>query len=564
MGLAILILMMAVPVGAAEPAADLVLRGGAVYTMDAARSWAEAVAVRGGRIVYVGDDGGARALVGPGTRVVDLGGRMVLPSFQDAHVHPVSGGVELGQCDLNGIAAAEAIYARVRECVKEQAGRPWLVGGGWGLPSFEAAHPKKEALDALVADRPALLSAADGHSAWVNSRALAAAGITAKTPDPANGRIERDAAGEPTGTLRESAIGLVARLVPAPTLEERVAGLRRATERLNRAGVTAVQEASAGRAADEDAARATLETYREAERRGELSLRVVAAITVDPGRGVEQVADMERLRAGFRSPRLRAEHAKIFVDGVIEARTAAMLDPYLDRPGFRGEANLTPAALEALVKRLAERGFGVHVHAIGDRGVRMALDAFAAAGPRRGLRHQVAHLQMIDPEDVPRFRALGVIANFQALWAYADDYVVDLTWPALPRERWPFMYPIGSVARSGASLAMGSDWSVSSLRPLDAIQVAVTRQGLSEPRREPMFAAEAIDLPTALAAYTIGSAYAIGLERETGSLEAGKSADLVVLSKNLFAVPPHDIAKQEVLLTLLEGVPVHRDPRLAW
>jgi hypothetical protein len=544
---------------AAPAPADLVLTGGAVYTVDAARSWAQAVAIDQGRIVHVGSTASVRAWIGPQTRVVQLGGLMVLPAFQDAHVHPISGGVELGQCNLNGLGTRERIVAKIRECAREQAGAAWLVGGGWDLPAFPGAAPTRDLLDELVPDRPAYLTAMDGHSAWVNSKALELAGVSAATPDPEDGRIERDASGAPAGTLREDAMDLVGRLVPEPTAAERQAGLRRALELLNRHGVAAVQEASAGREA--------LEVYREAERRGELSARVVAALYVSPERGIDQAGDLVRLRQEFLSARLRPIAAKIFADGVIEARTAAMLEPYLDRAGDSGTPIWGPAELHQMVAELAQRDFNVHIHAIGDRAIRMALDAFEAARKdeaARGPRHQIAHLEVIDPADIPRFRTLGVVANFQPLWAYADSYITDLTWPALGPQRSRWIYPIGAVRRAGGLIAFGSDWSVSSLNPLDGIQVAVTRQGLSEPRPAPLLPEQAIDLGEALTAYTIGAAFANGLEQETGSIEIGKSADLVVLSANLFELPSAQIAQTRVLLTLLEGQPVFRDPQLRW
>jgi predicted amidohydrolase YtcJ len=440
------------------------------------------------------------------------------------------------------------------------------VGGGWALPAFPDANPKKETLDAIVSDRPAFLSAADGHSGWANSKALELAGITAATPDPLNGRIERDATGAPTGTLREAAQRLVDALIPEPTLEEHVDGLRRALALLNGYGITAVYEANVG--SGPKGGRMKLAAYREAERRGILTARVRASLGTDPARGPEQVDDMVALRQEYASPQVHPVAAKIFADGVIEARTAAMLDNYDDRPGQRGEPRFSDAALQKLVARLVEKDFAVHVHAIGDRAVRMTLDAFEAshkASADRGLRHQIAHLQVIEPEDVPRFRSLGVIANFEPLWAYADAYVRDLTWPALGPARSKRMYPIAEIARSGAVLSFGSDWDVSSANPLEGMQVAITRQALvAKDRTEPLLPEQAIDLPTALAAYTIGSAYANGFEAETGSLEAGKSADLVVLSENLFKVDPHEIANARVLLTLLEGAAVHHDASLGF
>ncbi|HEY7509726.1 MAG TPA: amidohydrolase [Vicinamibacteria bacterium] len=537
----------------APPApADLVLTGAAVYTMDPARSWAEAVAVRGGRIVFVGSGEGARALAGPRTRVLDLAGRMVLPGFHDAHIHPVSGGVELTQCNLNDLPDEAAVVAQVRTCA--EAARPdgWVVGGGWALPVFPGGVALKATLDAATGGRPAYLSAADGHSAWVNTKALAIAGVTAATRDPVNGRIERNADGDPVGTLRESAMDLVGRHLPAPTAAVRLEGLRRALAKLGAAGVTAVQEASASRQA--------LETYREAEKQGALTVRVTAALSTDLTRGPEQAADLERLRAGFASARVRPVAAKIFADGVIEGRTAAMIEPYLDRPGFRGEPNLPAAKMDALVARLAEAGFSVHVHAIGDRAIRETLDAMEkvqAVRAARDLRFQIAHAQVIRPEDVPRFRRLGVVANFQPLWAYADPYIEDLTWPALRRELWEAIYPVRSVARAGGVVAFGSDWSVTSLVPLEIIQVAVTRQSPDEQPVEVMQPEERLDLPEALAAYTIGAAYAMGLEKETGSIEVGKRADLVVLAENLFEVPPRRLGRTKVVMTLLDGEVVY-------
>jgi predicted amidohydrolase YtcJ len=539
---------------APEAPADLLLTGAAVYTMDPARSWADAVAVRGGRIVFVGTAADAKPHVGPRTRVLDLAGRMVLPGFHDAHVHPVSGGVELAQCNLNDLPTGDAVIAKVRACAAARGPDEWVVGGGWALPVFAGGLALKEPLDAVTGGRPAYLSSADGHSAWVNSRALALAGVDASTKDPENGRIERNERGEPVGTLREAAAGLVGKHVPPATAVLRLQGLRLALAKLSAAGVTAVQEANASRA--------TLETYREAERNGVLTVRVTAALSTDDARGPEQVDEMERLRTEFASPRVRPLAAKIFADGVIEGRTAAMIEPYLDRPGFRGDPNLSAERLSALVRRLAAGGFNVHVHAIGDRAIRETLDAMEAAAPARAgrdLRFQIAHAQLIRPEDVKRFRPLGVVANFQPLWAYADSYMKDLTWPALRRELWPSMYPIRSVARTGAVLAFGSDWSVTSLKPLEGIQVALTRQSPDEEPIDVMQPDEAIDLPDALAAYTIGAAYAMGLEKETGSLEVGKRADLIVLEKNLFDVPARQLGKTRVLLTLVDGIPVYED-----
>jgi hypothetical protein len=539
--------------------ADLVLRNGAVYTMDASRTWASAVAVSNGRIVYIGADAGAAAWTGPRTTVVDLEGRMVMPSFEDSHVHPVEGGIELGRCVLNDFTTPQQILDAVTQYATKNPTKPWVLGAGWQLPVFPNANPSKALLDAIVPDRPVYLAAADGHSAWVNSKALQLAGVTKATADPPNGRIERDAAtGEPSGTLREAATDLVAGKIPPTTPEDYVEGLRRALAMANRFGITTLMEANASEE--------ILKAYAELDRRGELTARVVAAMATDPGRGVAQIPALVAMRSKYESRHLRATAVKLFADGVIESHTAALLEPYLGTDGDRGKPNFEPEALDRLVVALDREGFQVHVHAIGDRAIRMALDAFERARAANGVRdsrHHIAHLELIDPQDLPRFRRLGVIANFQPLWAYPDTYITDLTVPVLGPERSRWLYPIGSVAKTGAVVVCGSDWSVSSMNPLEAIQVAVTR-------RDPALAAgpawipeEVVDLPAVLAGYTINGAYVNFQERETGSIEVGKAADLIVLDHNLFDVPPSEIHRTKVLLTLLEGKEVYRDPGFA-
>ncbi|HEY7114785.1 MAG TPA: amidohydrolase [Thermoanaerobaculia bacterium] len=550
----------AAPSPSAGERADLVLTGGAVYTVDAPRSWAEAVAVRGGRITYVGTAAGAKRWIGPSTRVIDLAGKMVLPGFHDAHVHPVEGGMDLALCNLTGLKTKEAVFEAIRKYAAEhpEAKAPWILGSGWDLPLFPDASPTRAELDALVPDRPAEIGSADGHSSWVNSKALAIAGVTRETPDPPEGRIERDSSGEPSGTLRESAKRLVSRHVPESTPAEYAEGLRRGIEMANRLGITSLIEANAGDR--------ILAAYADAERGGRLTARVLASLSVSTRRGPEQVTDLERKRQAATHGRLRATAAKIFADGVIESETAAMLSPYLDKPGWSGVPNLEPEAFDRLATALDAKGFQIHIHAIGDRAVRMSLDALEAArkanGPRDA-RPLIAHLEVIEPEDIPRFRRIGVVADFQPLWAFADPYIKDLTLPKLGPERSRWIYPIGSVAASGAVVAGGSDWSVSSMNPLEAIEVAVRRQDPDAPAGEPFLPEERIALPQAIAAYTIAGAYAAFEEKETGSIETGKAADLIVLDRNLFEIPAEQIGDAKVLLTLLEGKTVYRDPSFA-
>ena len=552
----------AVGATASEPAAapaDLVLTGGEVYTVDAARSWAEAVAIRAGRIVWVGSDDGAKAWIGPATRVVALGGRFVMPGFHDSHLHPITGGMRTLQCELSGAATAAEALERVKAYAAAHPEKQWLTGRGWELPLFPAANPRKELLDAVVPDRPVYLTAADGHNAWVNSKALALAGVTAATPDPPSGRIERDAAtGEPSGCLRENAKALVSRLLPETTQAERAEGLARTVELAHRAGLVGLFDASV------DAIE--LEVYRDLDRAGKLDLHIGIAMYVDPEKPLDpQLAEIVALRAQDWGPHVHLRSAKLFADGVIESGTAALLAPYLDRPGDRGGLEWDEAKLAEAAIALDRAGFQLHVHAIGDRAIRVTLDAVAAArranGPR-DRRPTLAHIELFDPADVPRFRSLGAVASFQPLWAWADPYIRDLTEPQLGPARSRWLYPIASVAATGAVIAGGSDWSVSSMVPLEGIEVAVTRRGPSEGSGPAWIPDERAGLPTMLAAYTIGSAYAAYNERETGSLEPGKSADLIVLDRNLFTIPPHEISETKVLLTLFAGREVFRDPAL--
>ena len=571
-GAALLVGCAAPPPAAPPPAlattsaapADFVLTHGAMYTMDASRRWTEAVAVREGRLVAVGSDAEVRLLAGPATRVVDLGGRFVMPAFHDAHVHPVSAGVELGQCNLNDLSTAEATLAAVKRCMTAQPARPWLVGGGWALTAFPPGAPTRQALDAVTAALPAALSSADGHTLWANSAALAAAGITRDTPDPPAGRIDRDARGEATGLLRESAVDLVRRLVPATTAAEYEASLVRALVELNRFGIVSFQEASASEA--------MVAAYRAVARQGRLTARARLSLTADQTKDASQVDAFVRTRAATTERGVVAGTVKIFVDGVIEAATAALVAPYLPLPGdrragapvTRGLPNYTDAQLQALVTRLDREGFQAHMHAIGDGAVRQGLDAIAAADRANGHRDRrahLAHIQLVQPGDLARFRQLSVIANMQPLWGYRDAYIRDLTEPRLGPERSQWLYPFGALQRAGAILAGGSDWSVSSVNPLDAIQVAVTRRSLtSAPTAPAWLPDERLDLPTALAAYTMGGAYVNFEERDSGSLEVGKWADLIVLDQNLFALAPQHLHDARVQWTVLEGREVYRAP----
>ena len=540
--------------------AELLIVGAPVYTGDPARPWADAVAVRAGRVAAAGPEREVAALRGPATRVLRLDGGLVLPGFQDAHVHTAAGGLELAQCDLHGVAP-EAYAATVAGYAADRPDAAWVLGGGWVMDAFGTAGPNAVALDAVVADRPVLLESTDGHSAWVNRRALELAGVTRATPDPPRGRIERDAAGEPTGTLHEAAMQLVADHAPEPTQADWETAIERGQAHLHRLGITAWQDAAVGPS--------MLAAYRALAEQGRLSGRAVAALRWQPEDGQAQLPGLVERRGNGNLGRLRASAVKIFADGVFENRTASMLAPYLDgdgRPtGNQGIGMLAAEELAAVVTALDGEGFDVHVHAIGDRAVRDTLDAFeaaAAANGRRDARHQIAHLQFVHPDDRPRFRRLGVVANAQPYWSCLDGYMRELTLPFLDPERAGWQYPWASLRRAGAVLAFGSDWTVSTANPLEEIEVAVRRVAPDDRDGEPFLPAERVDLPAALDAFTAGSAYALRLEAETGTITPGKLADLAVLDRDPFDPGAGPIGDARVLTTLVEGEPVHADPSL--
>jgi predicted amidohydrolase YtcJ len=542
--------------------ADLVLIGGAVLTMDAARSSAEAVAVRAGRIVGVGPTAEIDRLRGPRTRRIDLAGRTLVPSFQDAHVHPAMAGIGLLRCPLHDLEPTEAVYLEtIRASATAHPERPWVIGDGWYMSAFPGGTPTRQALDRVVPDRPAFFVNRDGHGAWVNSRALELAGIDRDTSDPVSGRIEREANGDPSGTLHEGAMEIVRRILPPTTIDDLAAGLELAQAYLHRLGITAWQDAWV-EAND-------LAAYRLIAERGSLTGRAIACHWWDRERGGEQIDDLVERRRTGNIGRLRSTTVKIMADGVAENYTAAMLEPYLDADGRstgnRGISFVDPALLKEHLTRLDRLGFQVHLHALGDRAVREALDAIEAArranGPSDG-RHHLAHLQVVDPAEYPRFRELGVGANIQPYWACNDPQMLELTLPFLPPGRRDLQYPFRSLQAAGARLVGGSDWSVSTPNVMAEIEVAVNRISPEYRDMTPFLPDQALDLMTALGAFTNGSAWVNHLDAETGSVEVGKLADLAVLDRDITRADLRTIGDTRVLLTLVEGTAVHEDAAL--
>jgi predicted amidohydrolase YtcJ len=543
--------------------ADLVLRGGRIATMDAARSWATAVAVRDGRIVAVGPDDAVAGLVGPRTRVIELRGRTLTPGFQDAHVHPVHGGLAMLRCDLHEDKQSGPGLDKIADYARSHPDETWIRGGGWYMAAFDGGTPRREDLDRIVPDRPVFLTNRDGHGAWVNTKALELAGVTADTPDPSDGRIERDPDGTPSGTLHEGAMDLVRRLLPDDTPAELEQALRLGQRHLQSFGITAWQDAIVEPHTEERA-------YVALASRGELTGRVVGAMWWEHHRGGEQIEEFVERRAATTMGRYRATSVKLMMDGVLENYTGAMLEPYLDRHGAvtgnRGLLQIDPEGLSSWVPAIDKLGFQPHFHAIGDRAVRASLDAVEAARRANGpsdTRPHIAHIQVIHPDDVPRFRELGVVANAQPLWAAHEDQMDVLTIPFIG-DRWTWQYPFRSLRAAGAVVAMGSDWSVSSPNPIWEMHIAVERKNPDEyaPNSAVFLPDERLDLIDALAGFTCNAAYVNHLDEDTGSIEVGKLADLAVLDRDLFDRGAGRIMDVRAVATFIEGVAVFEDPAL--
>ena len=514
-----------------DETADLVIMGGDVVTEDPAHPQATAVAVRGGVIAYVGDDAGARRCVGRATRVIDAGGATVLPGLIDSHIHVMDGALSQRACSFEDQPLAVAQLAPViHACAARAPGDGWvevvrLNGAGF--------HADRHDLDAILADRPLLLWAADGHDAWANSEALRRAGVTRDSVNPSNGALGRDERGEPNGFLVDSAVNLVARLIERPGAAIREQALLTTLHDLAADGITAFLEANTNAE--------TVGTYVELARKGQLHARVSMALQSD---GIAGDAEFARLRAlrklAATQPLLRADLIKLFADGVMEypAHTAAMLEPYLAADGRagtnRGPSYFERGPLAQFVRRAASEGFGVHVHAIGDRAARLALDAFADARSSGSQRsYSIAHLELVDAADLPRFRELGVIASLQLQWARPDNYSVEAVLPYIGPERQARLYPERSLQRAGATIAGGSDWDVSTYNPFEAMAVGISRFNPEEPQRGVLGRDETLPLHELFAAYTINAARLLGRESEIGSLAVGKAADFIVLDRHL-------------------------------
>ncbi len=542
------------------PAADKVFVNAAVYTVDAERSWAEAVAINGGEIVFVGSSDDAEMLIGPDTDVVDLDGQMLLPGFHDSHIHILIGVMDEDECNVLRVETAAKVAEQLSECVA-LAGigdERWVLGGGWGEWLWPEANPQKGILDILFPDRPVYLESSFGHAAWVNSKALELAGIDDQTENPAAGIIERDPeTGEASGTLREAAMLLVKNHLPPLALEQRVQRVRAGLALAHSSGITAVIEPGV----DGE----LLEPIIALADQNELNMRALTSLSPinwQPGIFDDGVYAFLKQREQWRRPNLDVDSVKVYMDGVIEYGTSPLLEPYADTDYGSGEFFYEQEKVNEYFTRFDAMGLQVHVHAIGDAAIRRALNGFEAMRQANGMsdnRHHIVHLQLIHEDDVPRFGELNVTATFQSLWAYPDDAAMELDVPMLGEERTWQMYPIASVHDSGGRIAGGSDYWVTDLNPLQAIEVAVTRR---DPYREDgpiLNADEVVDLATMIEAYTINGAYLMKLDDVQGSIEVGKRADFVVLDRNLFDIPSHEINEAQVTLTVFDGRTIYQN-----
>ena len=543
-----------------HPVADTIVVNAKIYTVNSRQPWAEALAIRGDKIIAVGTRKEIEAYRGASTHVMDAKNHLGFPGFVDCHVHFMGGSLGLSQVLLDGANSVAEIQKRVKEYAAAHPQAPWIRGSGWLYTTFgEVALPDKKILDEIVPDRPVLLSAYDGHTVWANSKALQLAGITRETPDPLNGVIVHDPkTGEPTGALKEEAGRFAARMAPEPTREERLTALRQGMQEANRVGIVRVH----GMGGDAE----YLDLYDELRHNGQLTVRLYTSVVAQPpDLTPEQIDNMEKIRRTYHDEWISGGGVKFRFDGVIEAHTAAMLAPYTDDPSVSGFLKWQPDKYMQAVAELDRRGFQVFTHAIGDRAIRVALDAYENAAKVNGTkdaRHRVEHIEDSSAADIPRFGPLGVIASMQPLHAYPNDNILKVWARNVGPERAQRAWAWRSIANGGGRLAFGSDWPVVTINPWPGVQNLLTRQTTEGNPPGGWIPQMRVNLGEAIEGYTLGAAVAAHREKTEGSLEAGKLADLIVVSQDLFQVEPGKIGQTEVLLTVVGGNVVYESA--AW
>ena len=540
-----------------EVGADLILTNAKVYTVDSERSWAEAVAIKDGKILFVGTDAETEPFIGPQTRIADLQDKLLLPSFQDAHSHFAKGGASATGCPVYELPDKETVLAEIRKCVEADPDSKIIRGYGWTIDQFDnGMPPSKDLLDAIESSRPLVFGDADGHALWANSKAFEVYGITKDTPSPEGGKVEKDPeTGELWGTVHEeTGMNLIRNKWPAFTDEEMISGIKYAQEYYHSIGITAVSE-SIVKLEGRDNYR-SLPALSALNESGVLKMRVLAALLWDAQKGMEQLETFKNVRDEYSRNNLQVDAIKFWADGVVETHTAMMLEPYTDMPDSRGLMMVPLEQLMEAVPLVDAAGFQAHIHTIGDATARYALDAVEATwqtNGRRDARHQITHAQFVHPDDLERFTKLDVGVSFQPLWAYEDEYITYYTLPRVGPERIKWSYPIGTLMENGTRVAFSSDWPVSSANPFWGIETAITRLDPFTGEGTPFLPDERIDLADAIEAYTINAAYLNMLDDTTGSIEVGKFADLVVLDQNLFEIPVSAISDTNILMTMFEG-----------
>jgi predicted amidohydrolase YtcJ len=546
------------PASEPAPIADTIIARGNLYTGNVEQPWAQAVAIRDGRIIAVGDEQTIFKLRSDATKVIEAGGHLVFPGFVDSHIHFIDGSLSLGRVNLEGAKDASDIQERLRDYAKKHPGRDWVLGRGWNYAMFGAdALPHKKYLDEVFPDRPVFLEGYDGHTYWANSKALSLAGITKDTPDPPNGAIVRDAkTHEATGALKESAEELIARVVPKPSRDENLAALRAGMKWANQHGLTRVH--SAGGDFEH------LDLYDELRRQGQQTLRFYIAYFLNPPElRAQDLNVIEAARKRFHDDWIDTNVVKMMVDGVVESHTAAMLEPYSDDPSTKGKLFWDPAKYTAAVTELDKRGFQLFTHAIGDYAVRTALDAYQHAEDANHTsdrRPRIEHIETINAADIPRFGKLGVIASMQPLHSYPDADTLDVWARNAGPDRASRAWAWKSIANAGGYLAFGSDWPVVTLSPWEGIQTAVTRQTTQGKPETGFVPEQRLTVEETVRGYTLGAAYAGRREKTEGSIEPGKLADLIIVSQNIFEIDPHRIGETKVLTTIVGGRVVYQAP----
>ena len=537
--------------------ADTVLIHAKIYTVNSKQPWAEAMAIRAGKILAVGSDKAIAAYEGPSTKIIDAREHMVLPGFVEGHVHMMAGAAQIEQVSLNEAKTVNDFQKIIKDYAAAHPDKKWIQGMGWFYNIFgKSGLPDKKFVDEVISDRPVYLLAYDGHSSLANSKALQAAGITRKTPDPPSGIIVRDpATGEPTGVLKEAAGPLVARVIPQPTHEEELDRLTKAIHYASSLGFTRLISAGA------DAERVDL--FDEIRQRGDLTTRLYMARFVNPPVSPDVIKVLEQNRKKYADDWIDLGAVKFLLDGVIEAHTAAMLEPYANDPENRGQLYFDPDKYKEAVMQLDRLGFQIFTHGIGDRAIRLALDAYEAANKANGhtdARDKVEHIEDPSAKDIPRFGKLGVIASMQPLHTTPNENNLNVWAGNVGPERAQRAWPWHDILAGGAHLSFGSDWPVVTLSPWPAVQMLLTRETTEGTPAGGWLPNERLTLGEAIQGYTMDGAFAARREKTEGSIEVGKLADMIIISQDLFKIPPSQIGKTKALMTMVGGKIVYQDP----